>query len=704
MSGDPLSLLMQPRSIALVGASRTPGKIGHALLANLLGLGFPGTIYPINPYAEEILGRRCHPSIRECREPVDLAILAVPASSTLALAREAIQARCRSLVVIADGFREKGEEGAVLEEALARLCREHDVPLLGPNSLGLINVHARLNASFSITVPPPGGVSILSQSGAVATATLDWMAARGLGLAKMISLGNQADLTESDFLEYLARDPETQVIACYLEGVEKGESFLKAAELAAQCKPLIIHKVGQSGAGKRAVQGHTGACPGAERAYVAACQRVGAVRVESHDAWLDAMVCMARQPLPVGNRVAVVTNAGGPGVMAADSLEQLGLQVPSFSEETLRQLAEALPAASLLHNPLDLMGNAQPEDYARAMQILSTDDAVDAILVIMTPQSMTRPVETAQVLHHPEGWGKPVLAVFMGGIRIMASYIELNIANIPNYPSPERAARALAAARRYSAWLHRPPRVITHFPVNRRRVQRLLNRYQDGSSSRVAVAEGRELLQAYGMAVPEGGLATSLDEALDWVDRLGYPVVLRLSSPDFDGISENEYVRSHLSSLEGVKDAFDLMAMRFAKRHPQGRFDGICVERVVVGDRQVVIGMRRDPQFGPLLLFGLRGTFVEVMDGPTIHLAPVTADEAMEMMAATRIYPLLQGGEGEPDAVDLRAIAESLQRLSQLATDFPEIAKIDIDPLVVGRPGYPPQAVGHMILLDEKRH
>ncbi|MBF0283194.1 MAG: acetate--CoA ligase family protein [Magnetococcales bacterium] len=683
-----LTPLLQPQAVAVVGASRVPGKIGHEIWVNLQRGGFQGALYAINPNAESILGAPCLNSIRQAPRGVDLVVIALPPEGAMEAARQAVDHGCRALVMVAEGFRERGGEGAAREAALARMCRERGVILLGPNSLGVINTHHGLNASFAMTQPGPGGVAILSQSGSVCTAALDWMAARGVGLSVMASLGNQADLTESELLDYVSRDPATRVVGCYLEGVSSGATFMRMVEETSSRLPVVVRKAGMTAAGRRAAARHTGHVMGPERnCWVG---RSGAVRVEGFDAWLDALAAFSRQPLPRGGRVLIVTNAGGPGVMAADALEGAGLSAAELPPEGLEALRQRLPERVgerlMAGGPLDLGGDASPEWYGAALETLLPLPEVDGAVVIMTPQSMTQPLQTAQAMTREGGWGKPVMGVFMGGGQVIAGLLALNGAGIPSFPSPERAVAALGAMAGLTRWRERPPRVVAHFPVNQRRVQRVLHRYRLTGMRRLAASDAKEILQAYGFNVPEGELATSLEEAMSHAERLGYPVALKLCSPDGAPEEHWERIRLNLATQLGVRDAYDLMTLRFAHRHPEGRMDGVLVERMSPRGLDAAIGLTRDPQFGPLLMFGLGGRFVEVLKESSFQVAPITFDEAMEMLDASQAMGVLRGN-GESGGVDQKTVAECLQRLSQLAADFPEIERVEVDPLIVGRPG-----------------
>lgn len=703
-----LEALLTPESIAVIGASRKPGKVGYAILANLVDAGFQGEIVPVNPAGGEILGVKVYPNLGEYGKKIDLAVIVIPTKGVKEAAATAIDAGAKAIVVITAGFKEVGEEGAALEQELADLCASRGVRLMGPNCLGLINTHHRMNASFANRMPEVGGISIISQSGALCTAILDWAAGRHLGLAKLVSIGNKADLDETDFLTAFAEDDESKVIVGYLESIASGDAFVRAAEAAASIKPVVVMKAGTTVSGGKAASSHTGSLAGADIAYGAAFKRSGVIRAETFEALFDYATALAMQPIPKGDRVAIITNAGGPGIMAADAVENIGLKVATLQERIATALKAKLPAAASVGNPVDVLGDADPERYAMAVKAAQEDDAVDAIIVILAPQAMTSPAETALAVAErvrvagsdPTGAQKPVLAVFMGGKDVMPARDELVAAGLPDYPAPERAVAALRAMVDYAKWRQRPPRAVTRFPVNRRRVERIIARHLRIGRYQVGEAQAKEILRAYDFSVPEGRLCATVGEAVEVADSVGYPVVMKISSPDAVHKSDIGGVRLGIADAEEVRDAFDLMMLRISRKIPDARLDGIYIETMCSPGREVIIGMKRDPQFGPMLMFGLGGIFVEVMKDVTFHLAPITADEALQMLMGTRSYALLKGARGHA-GVDLKAVAGTLQRLSQLATDFPRIAELDINPLIVGEIGTEPSVADARITLIE---
>ena len=681
-----LETLLYPKSVAVIGASRSPEKVGYAVLANLVNGGFKGAIVPVNPGADEILGLKCYKSLNDYAGQIELSVVVVAGKFVKDALRASIDKGAKSVIVITAGFKETGAAGAAAEQELVEICRAGGVRMVGPNCLGVLNTDHSMNATFAPSVPPKGNISVISQSGALCVAILDWAAEQKLGLGKVISFGNKADLNEVDFIQALAEDKATGVIAGYLESIKEGDKFLRIAEQAAGIKPVVILKVGITQAGAKAASSHTGSLAGADMAYGAAFRRSGVIRAENFEALFDYATAFAMQPLPAGERIAIITNAGGPGIMAADAAETLGLKMVAPTKASDVKLRAFMPASGAFGNPIDVIGDAEPDRYTKAFEVMQDDENIDAIIVVVTPQNMTRPLELAGMLAAAHKGKKPVLAAFMGGTEVASAKEKLMAVGIPNYPSPDRAVTALRAMCDYAAWKRRPARIVTRFPVNRRRVDRIINLQTRSGAPQMGEVEAKEILRAYDFNVLPGQLARTSDESVEIAERIGYPVVLKISSPDIIHKSDFGGVRINLANAEQVRDAFDLMMVRIQRRAPNAHLRGGFVEKMGQRGREVILGMTRDPQFGPMLMFGLGGIFVEVMKDVTFHLAPITAEEAMQMLKGTRSYALLQGARGQAP-VDLDAIAGALQRISQLATDYPQISELDINPFIVGPVG-----------------
>lgn len=687
-----LDRLFSPRSIAVIGASKTVGKVGYLTLSNLVQSGFQGPIVPVNSAGGELLGLTVYKQLADYPDAIDLVVIAVPAEMVPAAASEAVAKKAGAVVVVASGFKEAGSEGRALEDELIAICRRGGVRLLGPNCLGVINTAIRMNASFSRRIPQAGSMAIFSQSGALCTAMMDIADERELGVSKAISIGNKADITEVDVLEALAEDEDTKVIVGYLEDISDGDRFVKAAEAASNRKPVVILKAGTTTAGSRAAANHTGVLVGKDTAYGAAFKRAGICRADTFDALFDSATALALQPTPKGDRVLIITNSGGSGTISADAVEKAGLSVATLGEELARQLRRALPTAAFIDNPIDISAAAEPRHYAAALDIVAAEGSIDAVLIVLAPQYMTEPAATVRAIVAHLDENMPVLAAFLGGGDIMPSRQELAAAGLPFYDSPERAVTALKAMHEYGVWQRRPARQVVRFPVNRRRVERIIYRRQRTDRLRLGEVKSKDILKAYGFQILEGRLTTSPEEAMEIARFIGFPVALKVISPSIIHKSDLGGVRLNLNSAQEVADAFDLMMLRINKLAPNAIIGGIYVEKMAEKGLEVIIGMTRDPQFGPMLMFGLGGIFVEVMKDVTFHLAPITENEAAQMLQSTRSYELLQGKRGLKE-VDMHAIAVALQRISQLTTDFPQILDLEINPLIVGEMGNEPVVV-----------
>jgi acetyltransferase len=535
-------------------------------------------------------------------------------------------------------------------------------------------------------MPIPGAISIISQSGALCAAMLDQAAARHLGLAKLISIGNKTDISEVDLLKYLANDPQTKVIIAYLEEISSGDYFVKAAETASAKKPVIIMKSATTAAGRRAAASHTGMLLGSETAYGAAFKRAGVIKADTFHAMFDYAALFAMQPLSKGKRVVVITNSGGGGAIAADAVEQAGLEVTKLhvGETTFHQ-AGILPdknTADSGNNPIDVPDDADPDRYTATIKAAQQDDKIDTIAVIIAPQTMSKPRETVKAIGAALDGSKPAVVALLGTYDTAPGPAELAALNLPDYDAPERAIGAIRAMHEYWLWKNRPPRRVTRFRVNRRKVERIIRRHQQTSRLFLGEVRAKDILRAYGFNTPVGSLASANEEAVELAQRFGFPVAMKFVSPNIIHKTDLGGVKLNLASSAQVEDAYDLMMMRIRQKVPDAVIEGVFVEKMAAKGLEVIIGMHRDRQFGPMLMFGLGGIFVEVMKDVTFHLAPITEGEAIQMLKATRSYEMLQGKRGSK-GVDINAIANCMQRISQLTTDFPQIRELDINPLIV---------------------
>lgn len=679
--------LFRPQTVAVVGASTNPQKVGYATLKNIISGGYEGDIYPVNPGTHELLGLKCYASLQEIPGPIDLAVVIVKREQVLQVLRDCESKEVKAIIVITAGFGESDDEGKRMQKQITQVVRQGKVSLIGPNCLGVINPWHKLNASFGQELGQPGAIALLSQSGALITAIQDWASNHQIGFSVLVSMGNKAAVDEVELIQYLQHDPNTKVIAAYLEDITHGQEFMRVAERVSKIKPIVILKSGRTKAGAKAASSHTGSLAGADIAYTCAFERTGVIRADSIEHLFDIATAFAYQPLPAGKRVAVVTNAGGPGIMMSDALEIAGLTMAELDEETKQQLAKILPPAASVHNPVDVLGDADGERYGKTIEILLASRDVDSLIVILTPQKMTDDVTTAQyVVDISKRYNKPVFTCFMGADIIEKGVRLLQSNNIPQYSVPERAARAMQEMVTYSRYKQRPLRLVDRFIVNKNPVYKTIRAYRNRDLFEIGEADAKAIMNAYNFLTPPGIVAKSVEEAAQFGEEHGYPLAMKISSPDILHKSDVGGVKIGLANRGEVEDAYELMMLRISRKLPNAELRGVVVEKMVTHGREVILGMKKDPQFGPMLMFGLGGIFVEVLKDVTFSLAPITAEEARSMIERTKTYKLLTGVRGHR-AVDIPAIVENLQRMSQLVIDFPEIDEIDINPLKVGFEG-----------------
>ncbi len=684
-----LDAIFHPGSVAIIGASRTPGKIGYILTKNMLNSEFKGKIYPVNPGADEILGLKCYPSVLDVPNDVDLSVITIPSASVLQVAEECGKKGVKALVVISAGFKETGHEGAVLEQQLVEIGKRYGMRIQGPNCLGLISTLTPLNLSFAAEMPRRGKIGFISQSGALGTAVLDWVIKENIGFHSFISLGNKADLDEIDFLEAMSEDDEVSVILLYLESIEKGRKFLEASTRVVKKKPIVVLKGGTSSAGARAAGSHTGALVGNFLAYQTAFNKAGVILANSIEELFDYGLAFTEQPLPKGEGIAIITNAGGPGILATDLSERLGVKISSISSEVQSRLHRNLPPASATGNPVDVLGDAKADRYALALDEVIKDDGVNAVIVLLTPQAMTESLETAKniVKMKPSLNQKPILAVFMGGKMVEEATRYLMNNGVPCFDFPEKAIQAISAMYRYARFLKLPVFSLKRFDdVDSTRVKKVIKAARMDSRVVLLSTEAADVVEAYGIPVPPNKLAINADEAVEYSEELGYPVVLRIVSPDILHKTDIGGVALNLNSSIDVRTAFDQMITSVNKFMPRARIYGVMVYHMIPRGREMIIGMSQDVQFGPLLMFGLGGIYVNFLKDVSFRLAPLTDHEADEMMEDTKAYTLLKGIRGE-DPSDLSALKDMILRVSQLVSDFQEIVEMDINPVIVYKTG-----------------
>ncbi|MFO7967625.1 MAG: acetate--CoA ligase family protein [Archaeoglobaceae archaeon] len=668
--------LFDPRSVAVIGASPKEGKVGNTILKNLVQ-GFEGDLYPINPSYDKILELKCYPSIQDA-PPTDLAVIVIPAEGVVDAVKQCGKKGTKNVVVISAGFKETGKEGAMLESKLLRISERYGINLVGPNCLGIINTHLNLNATFSRLTPPRGDIAFLSQSGAFILAIIDWAISQNIGFSKIVSLGNEAVLDESDFIERLAEDEQTKVIIVYLEGIKNGSRFIRVARKVAKRKPIIVMKSGKTDAGARAASSHTGSIAGSYTAFQAAFQQSRVVQANSIEEIFDySRVLSSIQDFQ--GKVGIITNSGGPGVMAADAIDDFDLELANFNKETLKKLRETLPSEASIYNPVDILGDADAHRFGETVHAVAQDDGVNGIITILTP---TAQIDFDKAADYLLDISKPVLTCFMGGESILPAVKKLRDAGMVNFLDPWRALRAFSAVKNYDMAKRevrsKPPKL----KVDKSRVRKILHGVD---RSKVVGTEAFETLEAYGINTIPYGMARTASEAVEIADSIGYPVVMKVVSPDIIHKSDVGCVKVNIER-DGVKKAFFDIIMR-AENIGNARIDGVLIQEMVKEGREIIVGIKRDPQFGPLLMFGMGGIYVEIFEDVTFRIAPINQSDAEEMVKGIKAYPVLRGVRGGEHS-DIDSLVDVLLKVSRLSVDFPDIMEMDINPIKVFEKGY----------------
>ncbi len=686
---DRLDAIFSPRSIAVIGASSTPGKVGHDIFSNILRGYYKGTLYPVNPKAESILCVKAYAGLLDIPDEVELAIIILPPKVALKAVEECAGKGVKGIVIVSAGFREVGEAGLEIENAIVAICREAGIRLIGPNCLGVINPkgEVRLNASFSARMPKAGNVSFISQSGALCTAVLDFAADRGFGFSKFISIGNKADVDELDLLKYFHDDQDTEVIMIYMEELRRGgQEFIDAVlkiTSGDRPTPVLVIKSGRTQAGAAAASSHTGALSGTEGVYDAIFQEAGMIRVETVNDLFDYATALAAKKFPAGNKVAIVTNAGGPGIVATDMTVSAGLELAVFNSETVEALASHLPATANIHNPVDVIGDASQDRYEKALAAVINDENVNGALVILTPQSMTNAIGTAEVITKIANQSpKPIVGSFMGVVDVSEGVKLLQKHHIPVYPFPENAAKALGALYRSTQWLRRQHLAQYEFNHDRARATEIIQNCLLEGKYYLGELEGMALLECYGFKVLPTVLAKSKEEAGDLADEIGFPVVMKIVSPQILHKSDAGGVKVGLKTRADVGKAFIEIMEKARAYRADAELKGILVQKMASRGQEVILGMNRVPTFGPLIMFGLGGIYVELFKDVVFRLAPMGRNNARRMVKSIKGFPMLDGFRGTEKA-DIECIHRQLVSLSDMVMNHPEIKELDINPFLV---------------------
>jgi len=694
-----LEPFFEPAGVAVIGASSNPHKLSFGILRNLVNSTYTGGIYPVNPGAQEILGKTSYPDVSSVPDPVELAVIVLPAPVIPDTLAACGKRGVKAVIVISGGFKEVGEGGEKMEAQCLEIIKRYQMRMIGPNCVGLVNLHTGLNTTFIYGVPDKGGIGFMAQSGAVMGGVVDLVMGKKIGFSHFISMGNETDVTETDLMEYLAEDADTRVIAAYVEQIRDGRRFLAAARRVSRVKPIVLLKGGKSSAGARAVSSHTGSLAGSYSAYQAAFKQAGVIEVGSINELFEVALAFDFQPLPKGRRAVIITNAGGPAALASDALSANGLMLDDLEPGTRDTLRAALNPSAQVGNPVDILGGAEPQDYALCVKTLLKDKNVDIVLPLLVPQALVSPVGVAQaIVDEAAGNDKTVLACIMGDLSVDEARLVLHDRRIPMYTQPESMGAVLKAMLYYREWLERPAvEALLPKGIDKKAAEGILETARGKDS--LGEAETRPLLQAYGIPLVEGGFAASALEAADLAERIGYPVVMKIVSPQLLHKSDVGGILLDLAQRAAVADGYERMMKEIHAARPEAVLEGVMVEKMAPRGQEVIIGMRRDPGFGPLMMFGLGGIYVELFKDVAFRVAPLTAEEAMQMITETRAGRLLTGFRGQPVA-DLDAVVDVILRLSRLALDFPQVEEAEVNPLLVFPAGKGALALDGRVILN----
>jgi len=709
------SKILSPKSVAVVGASRRQGSVGEAIFKNILHADYQGVIYPVNPKADFIGGVKCYLSLSDLPGPVDLAVLIVPATSVPKVLEECGSLHIPGVIVVSAGFKEVGGAGIELEEQVKNIAESNGIALLGPNCLGFINTDpaVQLNASFAQTMPKPGNIAFVSQSGALCTAVLDYAKGENIGFSKFISMGNKAMANEVDFLRALRDDPLTDVILLYVEDISDGQEFINVAKSITgeipRPKPIIAIKSGRTEEGAKAAASHTGSLAGSDNVYDAVFMQSGVMRVETVEELFNYGVAFSKQPLPKGNRVAIVTNAGGPGIMATDAAIRHGLTLAPLTDETKAELKKHLPSTANLNNPVDVIGDARHDRYEAALQAVIKDPNVDGVVVILTPQAMTNIREIGEVVANVaksmemSPWhSKPLLASFMGIVDVSEGIHILENAGVPHYTFPENAVRALAKMAEYqNNWLSRPRTEVKNYVVQKELAKKIFDSIRAQGLKFLSEPDALKVLSAYGIPGMETIVVQKEEEAVKAAQELGYPVVLKIVSPEIVHKVDVGGVALNINDNNEVSRQFRKIYQTATAVVGADKITGIEVQKMADQGLEVFLGAKKNPAFGHVLVFGLGGTFVEVFKDAAFRVAPLNQLSTRRIMEETKAYILLDGYRGVKRDID--RVQECLGRLSQLVIDFPEIQELDINPLIVYPEGNGVRAADCRIFLGSEK-
>ncbi len=690
--------MFNAKSVAVIGASETKGKIGYDLMTSLLNY-YKGKIVPINPKGGEVLGLKAYKSIKE-HGHVDLAVIVIPSHLIPATVEDCGETGIKNIVVISAGFKEVDTEGARLENQLVEICKKYNIKLVGPNCLGIMDTYNDMNASFSSDIAHKGKISFMTQSGAIMAAILDYADKKNIGFSRIVSLGNKAVINENDCMKDFMEDENTEVITAYLEGIVDGPGFINACRKASQKKPVLVIKSGTTSKGSEAVSSHTGTIAGSDSAYEAAFSQCGIIRVNSLDEMMDYSSALALSPLPKGNKIAIITNAGGPAIMTTDAAIKAGLEIAELTTETKEKLNEGLPATASVKNPVDVLGDASPERYAFTLDTVLADPNVDGVIYLVTPQSVTDPEGIAQVaIDHANKTEKPILCSFFGGTRFEGAEKLLAAKQVPNYLYPKRAVKSLKTLYDYTIIREQEYPKSPEFDVDKNLVKNIIENAREKGMHTLGL-ESLDILKAYGIPTVGTAITKTTEETVKAAEEIGYPLVMKIVSPQISHKSDVGGIKLNLNNAQEVKEAYEDMMENIPLKEPEADLEGVQLQKMLSGGTEVIIGMVQDPTFGSMLMFGLGGIYVEVLEDVKFAIAPVNEGEAKDMIRQIKTHELLEGTRGDKPK-DVDSIADIILRISQLVTDFPEINEFEINPLMVFDEGDGSLAVDMRLMLKE---
>mgnify|MGYP000188544642 CR=1 FL=1 len=701
-----LRLFFNPKSVALVGATEREGAVGRIILENLLLARDTRTIYPINPNKEKILDIKCYPKISSLPEPPELAVIATPAETVPDIVEESGKAGVKAVIIISAGFKEIGIEGKRRESRIADIAKRYNIRIIGPNCMGVIRSSANLNATFTKRTPKPGYIAFLSQSGALGSSVLDWAISRNVGFSAFVSLGSMLDVNFGDLIDYFGEDPETRSIILYMESIGNARKFISAARGFARTKPIIVLKPGRSEESAKAARSHTGAMVRDDLYYEAIFHRAGAVRVEEIEDLFNCASILNTAQLPKGPNLAIITNAGGPAVLATDALVSRGGKLAELSEETFSALNELLPPNWSKSNPIDILGDAEPQTYAKAIELITKDSGVDGTVVIYTPQGAADSFKVAKtVINQARKANKPVLTAFLGDEEVTKARQALYKTNIPSYEFPEEAVKTYLYMYQYARnleMLYETPEDLTlDIGTPKNYLKALTRNAVRAGKTLLSERDSKEFLITYGISSTIPHIAESPESAIMIASEIGYPVVMKISSPDIAHKSDIDGVRLNISSPDEVKKTFDEMMENAKKGKPDARIEGISIQKMITDyDYELIVGAKKDPIFGPVIMFGLGGIAAEFFKDIGVGLPPLNQTLARRLLEQTKIYKLLSEGFRTRPPANLRLLDETLVRVSNLVVDFPEIKELDINPLVLSNDTA--VALDARIILDEE--